>query len=69
MDKVKAYPFLELKVWQNGIFCVNFGYNYDAVIFTFSTAAKFVQCYKNFIENLCNFDNWTGRNAVLLDNC
>ena len=70
IDKFKAYFFIQFKVWWSGPkLCLMPGYQYGAITLYIKTALKQVECYKTYIEKLCDFTNWTGQSAKFFDNC
>jgi len=41
----------------------------DNFLFLLTMSMRFPECYKDIISSLWNFDNWTGKDAKIIDKC
>jgi len=55
--------------YWNEYFCINAGYYYDDIVLLLQTGVSFYDCYKNFILAYCDYSNWVGDGAKIIDGC
>lgn len=61
--------FVESVYYWNQYWCINVGFELGDVDILFQSAFSFYDCYKNFILAYCDYSNWIGPDAKLIDSC
>lgn len=70
MDKFKTSFFMSIIFNGEKEYCTGMGYEMGAVEFLLETSFRMSDCYKQIIEDLCDFSaTWTGYEALWLDEC
>lgn len=50
-------------------YCLSAGWKTQPINMLLKMSMTFQDCYKNFITQLCDWSNWSGTDAKLLDEC
>ena len=70
LRKFKANTWFSVIINGNFQICGGFGYATQIIELELILALKFIDCYKTFLQDLCDFTTtWTGYEAKWLDEC
>lgn len=64
-----ASVFTEIRLYYDSTLCFGVGYSIEEITMDLSLAMTFQNCYKEMLKSFCDFSNWHGESAKLVDEC
>ena len=61
--------FVEVKYYWDEHLCINAGWDTEDIYFLFQAATAFYDCYKDILLAYCDYSNWSGKDALYIDDC